>query len=520
MTASASPVLPPRFRRNVMSAYLNIVVSALILLVMTPVLVRGLGKGGYGLWVLLTSLAPYATLLDLGLGSATVKYVGEYYGRDTESTSRTISTSLSTLTLIGMIVLAVGLPFSFFFPSLFHVQHGEEGTAVVAMLLFTLSAAAALPGSTFESTLMGAQRYDVTNLTFLVVLTAKAVAWGVIIATGGGIIELAAVTVALETAGHFVLFFFVRRDLPEISLRFPVIDRALAAGMIRLSGWIALGELSTFVIRQIDPVVVGLVVSVPAAGVYAIGQRLSVGVDLLVRPVMTGFLPHASQLSTRQDPTLLRETMLAGTRLTLAITGPICLTVAFLAGPAIDLWVGRGFGAARDVAIFLAAAIAVAAVTRPAVLMLQGSGRAHAVARLVALEAALNLFLSVWLGRSIGLEGVALGTLIASVVARCGLMLPYVCRAFDTPVSEFIGSLMRAHLAPVAATVGIGWLVTRLDLVHIPALLGAGAALTVTYAVTFVATGLRSHERLQMITAGRRWWLRAVARGRGGATNG
>jgi len=88
-------VLPPRFRRNVVSAYLNIVVSALILLVMTPVLVRGLGKGGYGLWVLLTSLAPYATLLDLGLGSATVKYVGEYYGRDTESTSRTISTSLS-----------------------------------------------------------------------------------------------------------------------------------------------------------------------------------------------------------------------------------------------------------------------------------------------------------------------------------------------------------------------------------------------------------------------------------------
>jgi O-antigen/teichoic acid export membrane protein len=509
--SAPAPVLPPRFQRNVVSVYLNIVVSALILLVMTPVLVGGLGKAGYGLWVLLTSLAPYATLLDFGLGSATVKYVGEYYRRDSELTGRTISTTLSTLTLVGAVVLAAGIPFSLFFPSLFHVQHGQDAAAVVGMLLFTVSSAISLPASAFESTLMGAQRYDVTNLTVLVVLAAKGIAWGVIIATGGSIVELAVATVVLETAGHFILFFVVRR-LPDVTFRFPSFDRRLAGRLVRLSAWIALGEASTFVIRQIDPVIVGAVVSVPAAGVYAVGQRLSVGVDLLIRPMMTGLLPHASHLSTREDPALLRATMLAGTRITLAVAGPICLTVVLLAGPAIHLWVGSGFGSARNVAVFLSTAIAVAAVTRPGVLMMQGIGRARTVVRLVAVEAVLNLVLSVWLGRTIGLEGVALATLIASTVGRFGLLVPCVCRSFGVPIREFVGSLVRAHVPPIAATLAVGWLIGRTDLLEIPALIAAGIALTVTYVATFVVTGLKADERRRLAAMGRRWGTSALAR--------
>jgi O-antigen/teichoic acid export membrane protein len=511
VTSPPRPVLPPRFRRNVVSVYLNIVVSALILLVMTPVLVRGLGKDGYGLWVLLTSLAPYATLLDFGLGSATVKYIGEYYGRDAELTGRTVSTTLSTLTVVGVVVLAAGIPFSFFFPSLFHVQHTQHAAAVVGMLLFTFSGAVSLPGTTFESTLMGTQRYDVTNLTVLAVLAAKGVAWAVIIAMGGSIVELAAATVVLETGGHFILFFAVRR-LPDVRFRFLSFDRGLAGRLVGLSAWIALGEASTFVIRQIDPVVVAAVVSVPAAGVYAIGQRLSVGVELLIRPMMTGLLPHASHLSTRDDPALLRAAMLAGTRITLAVAGPICLTVVLLAGPAIHLWVGSGFSSARNVAIFLSTAIAVAAVTRPSVLMLQGIGRARAVVRLVAVEAALNLALSIWLGKTIGLEGVALATLIASTVARFGLMIPFVCRSFEVPIREFVGSIMRAHVPPIAATLGVGWLIERTDLLQIPTLVAAGMALPLAYVATFVVTGLKADERRRLAAMGRHVGASALAR--------
>ena len=68
------PDLPRRFRRNVLTSYANTATTALVALVMTPVLVHGLGTEAYGIWVLAGSLALYLELLEFGFGLATVKY--------------------------------------------------------------------------------------------------------------------------------------------------------------------------------------------------------------------------------------------------------------------------------------------------------------------------------------------------------------------------------------------------------------------------------------------------------------
>jgi hypothetical protein len=302
MTSSPhATVLPPRFRRNLISVYLSFAITAAVVVVMTPVLVHGLGKDGFALWVVLTSLAPYATLLDFGLGSATVKYVAEYHRRDPDLMSRTVSTSFWTLTIIGLALLVVGVPFSFAFPTLFDIGSANASTATLAMLIFTVSAAASLPASTFAATLMGLQRYDITNFSFVAVLAAQGIAWTIILAMGGGIVELAVATVTLDAAGHVARFVAVRRILETTGVRRALFDRRVAGRLMRLSGWIAVGEATTVVIHRIDPIVVASVAGVPAAGVYSVGQRVAVGAEGVIRPTLTGFFPHASRLSGNDD---------------------------------------------------------------------------------------------------------------------------------------------------------------------------------------------------------------------------
>jgi O-antigen/teichoic acid export membrane protein len=510
--SSEATVLPPRFRRNVVSVYATFAVSAVILLVMTPVLVRGLGKDDFGLWVVLTSIAPYATLLDLGLGSATTKYVAEYHGRDVGLTSRTVSTSFATLSVIGLAILVVGVPFSFAFPTLFNVGGDDDSSATVAMLIFTVGATVSLPARTFEATLMGVQRYDITNFSILAVLAAQAVAWTVVLSAGGGIIELAAATVGLHFAGHVARFVAMRRILPAVRVSPALFERRAAARLMRLSGWIAVGEATTVVIHRIDPVVVALVAGVPAAGVYAVGQRLAIGVDGVIRPTLTGFFPHASRLFGYEDSGRLRAAMLAGTRLTLAVAGPVSLTVVILAQPIIDAWVGDGFGSAGPVAVFLVLGMAIAAVTRTGFLMLQGAGRQRTTAKMSAIEAILNLGLSIALGLTFGLIGVAVATFVATVVTRSFLIVPYVCRAFGVKITSFLSEVARAHLLPIAATLALGWLLRRENLSDVGALVASAAALVATYLVTFAATGLRERERNRLLAAARGGAARAVSR--------
>ena len=60
-------MLPRRFGPNVLTSYLSTVVSTVQVLVITPVIVHGLGAERYGIWSLVVSLGVFTILLDMGL---------------------------------------------------------------------------------------------------------------------------------------------------------------------------------------------------------------------------------------------------------------------------------------------------------------------------------------------------------------------------------------------------------------------------------------------------------------------
>jgi len=87
------------------------------------------------------------------------------------------------------------------------------------------------------------------------------------------------------------------------------------------------------------------------------------------------FFPHSSELEARHDPDWTSGEPDVGTRITLAVAAPICLTMALLAQPILHAWVGGGFESAGPVVIFLSAALVITILPRTGLLMLQGIGR-------------------------------------------------------------------------------------------------------------------------------------------------
>ena len=101
---------------------------------------------------------------------------------------------------------------------------------------------------------------------------------------------------------------------------------------------------------------------------------------------------------------------------------------------------------------FLAGTVAIWAVTNTGIAMLMGT-RGHASPGLIrAGEALLNFALSMTLASIMGLEGVALATLIAAVVANLGFLLPYVCRDTGVRLSSLMTPLLLAHLPAAGIT--------------------------------------------------------------------
>ena len=59
-------------------SYLTIFLGTMISIVYTPIMLRMLGQGEYGLISLAQSVVGYLGLLNLGLGSAMVRYITKY----------------------------------------------------------------------------------------------------------------------------------------------------------------------------------------------------------------------------------------------------------------------------------------------------------------------------------------------------------------------------------------------------------------------------------------------------------
>ncbi|HEX6391757.1 MAG TPA: oligosaccharide flippase family protein [Solirubrobacteraceae bacterium] len=489
-------IIPRRFGRSVASSYLLTATVGVIALVMTPVLARSLGKEAFGVWALASSLMLYFKLLEFGVGKALPRYVAEYsVSADGRRLSQVISTACTLLFGLAAAGFAAALAIAAVFPDVFDVPEGLHRAAQVTVAIVMFDICMSIAADAFGWTLIGLQRFDLINGTLIAVLVGQAVAWAIVLAAGGGIVALAIASAAVSLAGQGARYVLARRLLPDVEIA-PrrAFNRALVRPFLRQSTWLGVIDVATILVFRLDVVLVGLVVGVPEAGVYAVGQKLTFALEQLIQPTTKPFFPHASELAARGDVAGLRSSLLAATRMSLLVAVPLAITLLVLAPHVVDVWVGSEFEAAAPAIQFLAGAAIVMATTRAGLLMLQGTSEPRVPALIFGGEAILNVALSVALGFAMGLEGVALGTLIAAAVGAL-VFVPYMCARFALRITEFLGPLLGAHVPCAAAALAIGWVATRTTLDTIPLVVGAGLAMVAAYLAVYLVTGMDAGER-------------------------
>ena len=503
-TEAAEPTVPARYRRTIVTNYLYAASLIAVAVGVTPVLVRTLGKTEFGIWILVGSLALYLELLEFGFGGATIKKIAQVEAVGSRQELRHVaSTSFWILAVPGLIALMAGIVISYFFSSIFDIPPELETAALVVCLLITFDLALSIPSDTFGGVLIGLQRYDVLNTTLLIVVLSQAAATVLILVLGGGLIELAIVTVSIGLLGQLSRFIIARRLLGGPLLSPRLIQRKLIRPLASMSIWFSLSETATVITIRLDPVVVGVVVGVPEAAVYAVGQKLALACTQLVSPLTDGFFPLSSKLDAEGDKARLRGAILTGTRISMALAIPIGLTVAILAHPAIEAWVGGGYEKAGLIVVLLVSNTVLAMLTGVGIHMLMGVGSFKYPSLALAAEAAVNLGLSIALGLRYGIVGVALGSLLATALVHVALALPYIARTFQLSLVGWLVSLLRAHVLPAGATGALGWVFLSLGVNGLGQVVGAGVAMMLTYFIAFWLTGVDSEERATLLRLAR-----------------
>ncbi len=444
--------------KNTFSGYLRFLVPSVIGMLLAPYIITHIGVSAYGLWALVLSVTGYFALMDMGFGQAIVRYVAMNKAAGSrEEVDRLVSTFLLVYGLVACVILIATLLLSINFPRFFRVSPQEASISQWAFLISGLGIALRFPLNIFGGLLYGYQRYDLAFGTEVFFYTVNAVLTVVLLNLGYGLLALMLVASGTSLAAAVVIAFHAFRVVGRMKISLRQFQWHKVTEILSFSIFFSMVSLAVMISHRSDAIVIGVFLPTSAVAVYAISLKLAELVSNLAGQLNNILFPVAAELHALGDLSKVREVLLEGSRLSLTLAAGLGMGLVAIGRPFVGLWVGPEFLAGYTVLIVLTAVVVVAVAQDLPSKVLMITGRQRVLAGISLLGALVNALLSIILVQSLGILGVALGTLIPFFAVAC-FNTAYACRCVGLRTRSFFLALVFPGLVPGLMAGAVLWL--------------------------------------------------------------
>jgi O-antigen/teichoic acid export membrane protein len=394
-------------------------ISLLSILITVPLTFRYLGAERYGLWMVLVSFIGALGIADLGVGNGVANSIAEAYGKDDRRLMREYAASGFFLMLgLGALIAVAGTIAYPYVPwtRLLNVKTAplaQEGARafLVLFIWFVLN----IPLSVIQRIQFGLQRAY----------------WSQIVSACGNILSLLGLILVIKLHGSLTWLVFASifgviaarlmngwelfHEAPWLLPSLSAYRSAAAGKILRMGLMFFVLQCATTLAFTSDNIVLTQVLGAAAVAIYAVPQKLFSFSSQLLNIGMQPIWPAYGEALARRDFAWVRKTFWNSLAMTLLITVPLC-TVLAAAGPWI-LRVVVGKSLHVPTALFWALAVwgVVLAAWVPMGTLLNGVGSLKLRAPVTVCSSLVNLALSIYLTRRLGVIGVCLGSIITQV---------------------------------------------------------------------------------------------------------
>jgi O-antigen/teichoic acid export membrane protein len=299
---------------------------------------------------------------------------------------------------------------------------------------------------------------------------------------------LTCATTALQTLTLAVIAFRLVPGLSVRVVRWRVDELRMLYGFGLQSFFIL---LAVRIVSFSDTTIIGIMLGASSVALYTLPVQLMEYGRAAVGGFTSVLLPRLTVFTTRGDMASMRESYLSANRIACFLTAWFATTLMILGPAFLNRWVGEEFGTPTQWVLFFLAIAAFGQVlsTHAPLGFYQALHLVAFPAKVLMLEAMLNLGLSIWLAPQLGITGVALATALPAVCVSGVVLPPYLCRHLDLPIRTFLmTAILPGGLMFVANAVVLDFSALVITAHSYPAIV-ARAALSVPVAVlVFFAT--------------------------------
>lgn len=392
--------------RNTLINFVGQVTVALSAIIMLPYIVRGLGYSAYGLLSLALMVFGSFSLLELGLGRATTKFVAEYLSnKEYSKISSVVWTSFTIQVVIGLVGGIMLALFSTTIASKMNLSKDMMPEAKQMILVLALSIPLILGSSAIRGALEGSQRFDLVNYvkiavnisTYLIPLMGVVYNLSVPI-----IVFYMLIARFLATIAYFFCCIYTLPQIRNIS----VFKGIRISSLFSYAGWVAISNLVVPFLVQVDRYLIAALVTVASVTFYAVPFEILNGLWIIPGSIAAVLFPAFSGINN--DDKNIKDLFVRPIKYILIILGPIILGIVAFSHDILFVWQGPILADKSSVVLkILVSGVLLNSLGWVPSNLLMGLGRPDVTAKIHLIQTPIYLGLAYYLILKWGIIGAA-----------------------------------------------------------------------------------------------------------------
>jgi len=481
-----------RLMRDAVINNLAAPVSALVGLLVVPMMLTALGHAQYGLWIVAASLMGIILSIDFGLGPSINRIIAANQTRWADDDISFVESVGTLYFLLGaggcLLLFSAGL----FFPGKLHFSHFNPRMVTTVFALFGIIFFFEKISAFAYAVLSGFRRFDVLNRVSIVASLGWVIGVFLIVAVGGSLYSLVAFQLVVAVLKSLSLLWLVAGACPHIRFRPGVVKWSAVHQHLPFVFSSFLLDTMSGISWNYGPMLIGFIMGPAAAVPFYIGQKIPMAISSINWRSAEVLFPAASQ--NQQNGEKSGEVLRVGLRWILVLVCPF-LVFLFIAAPAVlQAWLSHPPHGAVEILRIMSVVVLADAVIAAPLTILWGRGVMKSIVAMSLFLGFSIILLTIILIPFTGIAGAAWGMLLP-MIPTAAVLLKIASAEYGLETRQLILETIRGLLLPVfVCSFSIYFILLLLGSGRLPVIVAAMTGL-ILYGIILIGFTGRSEEK-------------------------
>lgn len=483
-------------------SYILVIITAISGLLYTPILLNGLGKSEYGLYMLIGSLVGYISIMDFGLHNTIYRYIAKFRAKSEYNKQENFLALIFIFYgLITLLILLIGIFIYIYIESIFKnsMTNSEIILAKKLYIVLMINIAFTLPLGAFQNIAKGYGKFIFINSINIVRIIVRTILLIMISLNGFGSLHIALIDTIfnLLVSLIFMIYCFV---ILKIRIKLYQFSINQLKAIISYSYYVFILAIVNQFFWKLGQISIGILSNTSDVAEYSLSINLIMYFQQIGLAISSIFIPKVTEIIINsKNRNEINKYMIKIGRIQNMILGLFIAGFIVLGKNFIQMWAGDGYELVYLICIvnFIPLSIVMSQTIGSTILKVESKQKFKAYLYLIM--AATNFGLSLLLYKYYGIVGIGISTAISVILFEIILLNIYYHKEIGINVVQYFKQTYSGLLLTTIITIIIGYFVNRFEMLGWFGLIVKAFIIGIIYLIFLMLYGLNKHEKKEYL---------------------